>query len=66
MDVETKLDDTHPRFIERYSSLDNFIKQNNFQGKVNLRNKNWSWIYDKDKNSLIFKPNKENQSFSNH
>ena len=63
MDVETKLDDTHPGFIERYSSLDNFITQNNFQGKVKMKNKNWSWIYNKDKNSLIFIPNKKNQSF---
>ena len=58
MDVDTKLDDTHPGFKQRYSSLKNFIIQNNIKGEVNKRNKSWSWIYSKNENSLIFKPNK--------
>ena len=55
--TDTALDDTHPGYIERYKSLEEFINEYTQSDDIgSYKPFKWKWIYNRRLNTLIFKP----------
>jgi len=56
-ELDSNNESTHPGYNERKDSLANFIEKNLSKDLKKIPNKNrWKWVYDRQKNILIFKP----------
>ena len=55
--TDTDPNSTHPGYIERYESLEKFIKDYIESNQIRQYEPfKWRWIYNRRKNTLIFKP----------
>jgi len=58
-DADTDIESTHPGYLERFKSLQNFIAKYNKSNKLEYSQPyKWKWIYDRNFNILIFSPQK--------
>ena len=58
-DADTDIESTHPGYLERFKSLQNFIaKYDKSNDLGNSEPYKWKWIYDRNFNILIFSPQK--------
>ena len=59
MDADTELDSTHPGYLERFNSLQNFIAKYDKSNELkDFKPYKWKWSYDRKLNILIFSPQK--------
>ena len=61
-EADTDIKSTHPGYLERFKSLQNFIA--NYDKSTELKDfepYRWKWSYDRKLNILIFSPQKNNQ-----
>ena len=59
MDADTDIKSTHPGYLERFKSLENFIaKYDKSNGLEDFKPYKWKWSYDRKLNILIFSPQK--------
>ena len=58
-DADTDIESTHPGYLERFKSLQNFIAKYNKSNELEYTKPyKWKWIYDRNFNILIFSPQK--------
>ena len=58
-DADTDIKSTHPGYLERFKSLENFISQYDKSNELkNFKQYKWKWKYDRKLNILIFSPQK--------
>ena len=58
-DADTDIKSTHPGYLERFKSLENFISQYDKSNELkNFKPYKWKWKYDRKLNILIFSPQK--------
>ena len=58
-DADTDIKSTHPGYLERFKSLENFIsKYDKSKELKNFKPYKWKWKYDRKLNILIFSPQK--------
>ena len=56
-DADTDIESTHPGYLERFKSLQNFIAKYNKANELEYTKPyKWKWIYDRNFNILIFSP----------
>ena len=56
-DADTDIESTHPGYLERFKSLQNFIAKYKKPNKLEYSKPyKWKWIYDRNFNILIFSP----------
>ena len=56
-DADTDIESTHPGYLERFKSLQNFIAKYNKSNKLEYSKPyKWKWVYDRNFNILIFSP----------
>ena len=59
MDADTDLESTHPGYLERIKSLQNFIAKYDKSNELkDFEPYKWKWSYDRKLNTLIFSPQK--------
>ena len=59
MDADTDLESTHPGYLERFKSLQNFIAKYDKSNELkDFEPYKWKWSYDRKLNILIFSPKK--------
>ncbi len=58
-EVDTDMKSTHPGYLERFKSLQNFIANYDKSNEMkNFKPYKWKWSYDRKLNILIFSPQK--------
>ena len=58
-EADTEIKSTHPGYLERFKSLQNFIAKYDKSNELNdFETYKWKWIYDRNLNILIFSPQK--------
>ena len=58
-EADTEIKSTHPGYLERFKSLQNFIARYDDSNELGYFEPNkWKWIYDRNFNILIFSPQK--------
>ena len=58
-DADTDIKSTHPGYLERFKSLENFISEYDKSKETkNFKPYKWKWEYDRKLNILIFSPQK--------
>ena len=58
-DADTDIKSTHPGYLERFKSLENFISQYDKSNELKeFKPYKWKWKYDRKLNILIFSPQK--------
>ena len=61
-DADTDIKSTHPGYLERFESLQNFVSKYNKSNELKeFEPYKWKWSYDRKMNILIFSPQKNKQ-----
>tara|TARA_A100001388_G_C28755398_1_gene494659 strand:+ start:506 stop:1447 length:942 start_codon:yes stop_codon:yes gene_type:complete len=59
-EADTNIKSTHPGYLERFESLQDFISEYDKSNELkNFEPYKWKWIYDRKLNILIFSPQKK-------